>query len=238
MPPPMVHTDLVWDSDVNVEGVWAQYKPQFGPVEPFVNAGYFIVEENWGGHDSILVAYQAGIDWKIVNDVKLTFAGTYYDYDHYEANFRYVHNNHLVGPRLAAEEFETVNLTAKLSFKLFGLPMGAYFDWIHNCGETDPTWLWNGQDDGCAAGLNVGKNQKKGDWSAGYKYAHIEANATAAFNDAEFGFVNSKGHVVSAKYNITDWLVFGCTVFYVEGIAGPQENQRTVIVQADIVWKF
>lgn len=246
-PPPMVHTDLVWDSDVNLEGVWAQYKPQFGPIAPFVNAGYFTVEENWRGYDSILVAYQAGTDWKIAKDVKATFAATYYDYDHYESEFRYVHGNHVNGPgayggarggMLAAEEFETINLTTKLAFKLFGLPMSTYFDWIQNCGETDSTWLWQGQDNGYAAGFKVGENKKKGDWSSSYKYALIEANATPGFNDSDFGFVNIKGHVVRGKYNITDWLVFACSVFYTEGIAGPTENQRILMVQVDLIWKF
>ena len=235
---PMVHTDMVWDSDVNPEGVWAQYKAKLDGLEPFVNAGYFIFEENHGGYDGTMAAYQVGLIWKIMKDLKLTLAGTYYDWDHYETEWRYAHGNHVVNGLMAAQAFEVINLTGKLSFKLMGLPMGAYFDWAHNCAEEDTNRGWDGQDNACAAGFKVGANKKKGDWSVGYKYAHIQANSLPGFNDSDFGFSNRKGHVLKATYNITDWLTFATGVFYTEPCSGPHEDERSVTVQADIIWKF
>ena len=237
-PAPMVHTDMVWDPDVNMEGFWAQYKHDVDGIQPFVNAGYFIFEESSRGHDGIMAAYQAGLIWKIVKDLKLTVAGTYYDWDHYETQWRYAHGNHVVNGRMAAQAFEVVNLTGKLSFKLLGLPMGAQFDWARNCADEDPTRGWDGQDSACAAGFKVGTSKKKGDWSAGYKYAHIQANATPGFNDSDFGFVNRKGHAIKGKYNITDWLIVSLGLFYTEPVAGPAQDQRRLTLLADIIWKF
>jgi hypothetical protein len=200
MAKPMVHTDLVWDSDVNPEGVWGQYKHTMGPVEPVAGAGYFVVEEVNRDHDTIFV-----------ND----------DGD------------------LAAGQFHMINLTNKVGFKAFGLPMSTYFDWVHNCGDKDGAEGYDNQSDGYAVGLKVGKNKKQGDWSCGYKYAYIEANAAPGeFNDSDFGHANRKGHVWGAKYNLTDSLTVGTKVFWTEPVTGDNQNERDTTVQADLVWKF
>jgi len=236
---PLVHTDLVWDSDLNPEGVWAQFARKCGDFEPFANVGYFILDESGGGHDTILMTYQAGFNWKLCEDVKWTFAGTYYDTDHYDTSYRAANGNNVVGGDLAAGKFQMVGLTNKVSFKAFNLPMSAYFDFIHNCGDEDTTAGYEDQCNGYAAGVKVGKNKKKGDWSFGYKYAYIEANATpGAWNDSDFGHSNRKGHVLGAAYNLSDSLTLGGKLFHTEPIAGSSENQRDTTVQADLVWKF
>ncbi|MDY7011423.1 MAG: putative porin, partial [Planctomycetota bacterium] len=238
---PYVHTDLVWDSDVNPEGVWTQYKPTFNGFSPFASVGYFVVDESGNGKDVILAGYQAGMHWKLTKDVQWTCAATYYDYDNFEEAAVYSSGNHQdTDPcYYLAEEFQMFNLTNKVKFKAFGLPMQVYFDWVHNCGDSDSAPDYNDQSDGYAVGLKVGKNKKKGDWSAGYKYAYIEANATVgAFNDSDFGHANRRGHVFSAKYNLADPLTIGGKVFYTEPVTGSHENERNVTVQADLVWKF
>jgi len=237
---PLVHTNLVWDSDVNPEGVWAQYKRRLGDLEPFVNVGYFIMDEVHEGHDTTLAAYQAGLNWKITKDVKWTIAGTYYDFDHFDTSYRAANGNDVNDAgNLAAGQFHLINVTNKVGFKAFGLPMSAYFDFIHNCGDKDNTPGYTGQGNGYAVGLKVGKNKKKGDCSFDYKYAYIEANCTpGALNDSDFGGANRKGHVWGAKYNVTDSLTLGGKVFLTEPVTGCRTNQRDITVQLDLVWRF
>ncbi len=237
---PFVHTDLVWDSDVNPEGVWGQYKHNFGALEPFVGTGYFILDEVNRSHDTIMVGYQAGLNWKITKDVKWTCAATYYDFDHFDTSYRRANGNDVNNDGdLAAGQFHMFNLTNKVGFKALGLPMNAYFDWVHNCGDKDNTDDYDNQSDGYAIGLKVGKNKKKGDWSAGYKYAYIEANATpGAINDSDFGHSNRKGHTWGAKYNLTDSLTLGGKVLWTEPVTGDDQNERDTTVQADLIWKF
>lgn len=240
---PMVHTDLVWDSDVNPEGFWAQYKPKFGDISPFTNVGYFILDESSSDNDTILVTYQAGFDWVVAKPTRWIFAVTYYDFDHYdnETTFRSTKGSHeLPSGHFAAERFQMLNITNKVSWKAFGLPMAAYFDYILNCGDKDdgPHDFVN-QNKGYALGFKVGKNKKKGDWSATYKYAYIEPNATpGGLNDADFGGSNRKGHVWGAKYNLTDFLTAGGKLFWTENVTGSSENERDTLVQADLAWKF
>lgn len=236
---PLVHTNLIWDSDVNPEGAWAQYKPKLGRIKPFASAGYFVLDESGGGHDTALSTYQAGFDLKIAKNVKWTSAATYYDFDHIDTSYRAANGNNVVGGVLAAKKFHMINVTNKVKFKVLNIPMKAYFDFVHNCGDEDTTVGYRGQDNGYAVGAKIGKNKKKGDWSASYKYAYIEANATpGGLNDSDFGHSNRKGHVVGVKYNLTKFLTLGGKAFYTEPVCGNNEDQRDFTAQVDLVWKF
>ncbi len=47
MPNPWETTDLVWDPDINPDGVWVRYNvPGLGPVTPFVGVGVFQLYES------------------------------------------------------------------------------------------------------------------------------------------------------------------------------------------------
>ncbi len=232
---PFVHTNMIWDSDVNPEGVWVVYRyGGLGPVEPFAGFGFFQLDHNSDAADATLHAYQAGATWKVTKDVKWTAALAYYDYGHYEDHFSRAKSNTEVGGYLTAEEFNVLNLTNKVSWKAFNLPMSAYVDYAHNCGNE-----LGGQSDAFAVGYKVGKNKKKGDWSASYKYAYIQANATpAAFNDSDFGNTNRKGHQWGAKYNLLDSVTAGVNLFCTEPISGDEQDETQFLVLGDLIWKF
>jgi len=225
---PFVHTDLIWDSDVNVEGFWAQYAKAFGPIEPFLSAGYFIGEDDYAGdsqYDMLLMFYQLGTNWEVVKGLQWTFAASYYDYDHTDI--------------IPSGEFQMINLTNTVAFKLFDLPWAAYVDYVHNCKNKLTSGDEESQDDGVAVGLTVGKNKKKGDWSVSYKYAYIETYCTPALlNDADFGHTNIRGHVLRAEHNLTDFLTLGAAVYLCQQIAGSQEGVESVATQVDLMWKF
>ncbi len=232
---PFVHTNMIWDSDVNPEGVWAAYQyPGFGDFQPFAGIGFFQLAHNSDAADATLHAYQIGSVWKITKDVKWTAALAYYDYGHYEDNFSRAKSNTQSGGVLTAEEFNILNLTNKVSWKAFGLPMSAYIDYAHNSGNE-----LGGQSDAYAVGYKVGKNKKKGDWSAAYKYAWIEQNATpAAFNDSDFGNTNRKGHQWGGKYNLLDSLTIGANLFCTEPITGSGKDDTELLMLADLTWAF
>ncbi len=232
---PFVHTNMIWDSDVNPEGVWAVYQyPGFGDFQPFAGFGFFQLAHNSNAADATLHAYQVGSVWKINKDVKWTAALAYYDYGHYENNFSRAKSNTSNGGVLTAEEFNVLNLTNKVSWKAFDLPMSAYIDYATNCGNE-----LGGQSDAYAVGYKVGKNKKKADWSANYKYAWIEQNATpAAFNDSDFGNTNRKGHQFGAKYNLLDSLTVGANLFCTEPITGSGKDDTEFLMLADLIWVF
>ncbi|MFW6154822.1 MAG: putative porin [Planctomycetota bacterium] len=234
---PLVHTNMVWDSDVNPEGLWGQYRLDRDDVSPFVNVGYWILDENATDHDVTMASYQVGAD-VVFDGVTWTIAGTCYDYDDYVDNFPDADGNPVSGGALSAGQFHLVTLTNKVRFTAGDLPVAAYVDYVLNCGDTDATDRFENEDSGYAAGLALGRRKAKGDWSVNYKYAWIEANATVgAFSDSDFGGVNVHGHVVGATYMLTDSLMLAGQLFRTSPIVA-DDDQARYMVQTDLVWKF
>lgn len=236
MKTPFVHTNMIWDSDVNPEGVWAVAKCQAdGPIRPFLGMGWFLLEESGSGHNGTLHAYQGGVTVDVADGVEWVSAVSYYDFKNYEDTFARAQGNTSFGDRLTAEEFDVINLTNKLKWKRCGLPMSLYVDLAQNCSDE----VDDDTDDAYAIGFKVGKNKKTGDISGGYKYAYIEANASpGAFNDSDFGHSNSKGHQVGVKYNIAKFLTVGANLFYTQAIRGDSTGDPRFLGLFDVIWKF
>ena len=258
---PMVHTDMMWDADLNPEGVYAQYKAPLGSFQPFIGSGYFVAQESAAGHDAVLAAYQTGFDWDIARTLRggqkpdpnqktfgtllWTSALTYYDWDHLDAAFAPGTTNavNLGNPTLnnvlTAGQFQILNFTQKFAFDVCGIDVAPFFDFAHNCGDEDTSEEFDNQDNAYNVGFIVGRNKKQGDLSFGYRYAYIEANAVpGAFTESDFGGANRKGHVWRVVYNLADFLTVGATLFWTEPIAGPLEDQRRADLRADMIWKF
>ncbi len=263
MPNPLYHTGLIWDSDLNPEGIWAQYSREFGPVTVMGGAGFFFVQEESGNsnatsdrpsdHDVTLMAYKLGMAWKVTDGVKVEVEATYYDFDDLEKNFPAAGGNYdnQVATRydgvtgideMMFGDYNLLNIYAAVGFELMNLPMKVYFDWVHNFSDEniDNTTVWDDQQDGIFTGIKVGKAKKAGSWEAKLAYFYVEPNATVgAFRDGDTGSANTHGFVVGGKYQITDFMQAGLTVVY-RHPQEPRANQddETTVVQVDLIWKF
>ncbi len=234
---PLVHTNMIWDSDVSPEGVWGQYQLDCDDVSPFVNVGYWILDENSADHDVTMASCQVGVD-AVFDGVTWTIAATYYDYDDYVDTFPDDDGNPAAGGVLTAGQFHLLNLTNKVRFTVADLPVAAYLDYVLNCGDTDNSVGFTNEDTGYAAGVTVGRRAAAGDWSASYKYAWIEANATVgAFSDSDFGGTNRHGHALGATYMLTDSLMLAGQLFRTSPIVDADDRARYT-VQMDLAWKF
>jgi len=245
-PVPVVHCDMTFDSDVTPEGLAAAYSrkiPQLGGIEAFLIYAHFVMVErnqglgagvkSWG--DSVINVYQGGFNADLPFGIKGTFAGTWYDTENYEdaglANNSWNRNTQIA------------NAIAVLKFQAFGLPFKVYGDWVHNESEQDQTFDLENADDGYAFGAKVGENKKQGDWSAGWQYKYIEANAfPGALNDTDFAAgtgsgSNRKGNVIRGTYNITDDLTARTSFFFCEPVVG-NTSEEDLIIQFDLKWRF
>jgi hypothetical protein len=88
IPNPWFSTDLVWDEDLNFEGIAATLKPSFagGDFRPFLTVGVFpLREENQPTRDSRwLTGVQLGARWQAASNSRLTVGAALYDYDNLE----------------------------------------------------------------------------------------------------------------------------------------------------------
>lgn len=82
MPNPFFSTDLVWDKDINFEGIAVQIKkPLLGVWRGFANLGYFPIQEvklSYG--DKYMVGGQVGIEYEPRPELLGKFGIAYYDY--------------------------------------------------------------------------------------------------------------------------------------------------------------
>ncbi len=90
MPNPFFGTDLVWDPDLNFDGVAIKVAPRhFGgegvvayAFEPFVTVGAFPLQEvELSSRDKWLYGGQIGFGWKTAGGSRLRFGAAYYAYD-------------------------------------------------------------------------------------------------------------------------------------------------------------
>jgi hypothetical protein len=243
---PWVDNDIFFDSDVNPEGFWAEYKaPKMGRLEPFVGAGYFVVNESADDEDATMFMGQAGVRAEITKDVKYTFAAKYQEWTDYYASGATPRGNDK--PLSRVPGFRVINLSNNVDIaSVFGRPLNLFADFAHNCGEGDETADYQGEDNAFATGVKYGQNKKKGDWSLKYRYAFVQANALPGhFVDSDFGFANRKGHVLGAEYNLLDSLTVGVDVFLTQPIFSPTTTSgssafedMSTTVMANLVWKF
>jgi hypothetical protein len=93
MPNPFFSTDLVWDDDLNFDGVAATFNPLIHSeydAKPFFTVGAFPLQEVQSSttnlaSDKWLYAAQAGLDWKMDADTRWRFGLTYYQYQNIAA---------------------------------------------------------------------------------------------------------------------------------------------------------
>ncbi len=84
IPNPWFGTDLVWDDDLNFDGVAAQYQPKLTDrLSSFATFGWFPLQEvERSSNDKYLTGVQAGFDWKLATNQRVKLGLAYYDYRH------------------------------------------------------------------------------------------------------------------------------------------------------------
>lgn len=252
-----LHTDIMWDPDVNPEGFYEYYQyPGWANFKPFVQLGQMVVNEVKNEtDDAALFIYQAGFDWNI-GKVKWVLAGSYYDWGNlenskylHEANYKSGGGNSFVldsnGNLQYAYDYNLWEGISHVKFKLGEIPTTLIFDYIVNTADNVP----GDQDTAYYVGFNLGKAKKKGDWSIGYKYARIERDAViGSMNDQDFYGANRKGHKVKFKYMVLDRLRFDVAYFYTDPVTDwdlsdvtfskNKEREHEDRVQTDLIFSF
>ena len=252
-----LHTDIMWDPDVNPEGIYERYQYNASDsFQPYIHLGQMVVnEESKETDDAALYINQLGVDWKI-GPVKCTFAGSYYDWSNLH-NTKYLYNagykggggNTFIEDRNGnlqyLYDYNLVEALSFLRFKIGAVPTKLMFNYIVNKADNVP----GNADTAYFAGFKLGREKKKGDCSFFYKYAHIEKDSVlGSMNDQDFYGANRKGHKLVFRYMIFDKLRFGTAFFYTDPITAWDPGSVTFgknkcrehedRFQTDFVFKF
>jgi hypothetical protein len=238
---PFVCTDIIWDSDVNPEGAYEKYTYSgWKRFQLFTTLGQMVLEEQKGGKDAYLLAWQGGFKAEIHPRAKWTLVCTYYDYDNLDESELW--EDYLCrnsgrdsdGDGIIDEfayGYHLLNFTNFLEFKINKIPVQLFCDYVKNQ-ATDVD-----DDTAFAAGFKLGEAKKKGSWEFSYKYASIEKDAViGAFCDSDFGHASRKGHKAGIAYQLWDKVTLKLTGYFIEEEDGPKNEYN--MIHSDIVFKF
>ncbi|MHC5089717.1 MAG: putative porin [Planctomycetota bacterium] len=209
---------LIWDGDLNPEGIALQYKT--GNL--FVNSMFGMVQENGSDSDKQMLGVQAGLVHAFENGSKLTYGAGYFDYLNVQGEEAIVdgafggntfNDNGTPGDEsddFYEYDYNMVEIFGEYATKVGELPVSVYGNYVLNTAsgvEEDTGWL---------VGTKLGKAKNPGSWEFSYNYRDIEADAVfGVFTDSDFadGGTNAKGHVLGVGYALAKNTTLAATYF-------------------------
>ncbi len=231
---PFRTTELVWDGDVNPQGVGVSYTFSGSPsFIPKLTGVYFIIDEQTVNDDSYMLGGQMEVALRPGPNLNLTLAGGYYDYSIkslINANAGDIQSNYLTANGKGyLSDFDLINAIAILEYRGFGerFPIRLIGDYVKNRGAAVE------EDAGFGADIYVGKAVKKRDWRLQYGYSRLETDAAlAAFTHDNTTFSsNYEQHTLALDYVVVENTVLTATLYHFRRdqfipTAGPDGNEN------------
>ncbi|MEA3225319.1 MAG: putative porin [Planctomycetota bacterium] len=228
--------DLMFDCDVNPEGVAATYKTELSDsLDVFGTAGGYYVEERSTQGDTGLLAVQAGATHKFpdMEQAYVTAGGGYYDYGQIRgkaelgsvANQFYGNKNTGGADPRYDSDFDIAQAFAEAGFPINGLPFKVFGDYLKN------TSAKSSEDTGFLLGASIGKCKKPGNWRFAYNYRELDADAViGVLTEVTFGGggSNVKGHTLCFGYQLAKNFQLAASYF-------SAERTRTTTTDHDVV---
>ena len=247
MPQPWVSMgDVIWDSDINPEGLAATYKHNLGNsgIEMFGSAGYYTLKDNVDGegvqfrNDLSLYAGQLGARFAPTDSLKVTLGGSVYSYNNDKDSACPTTGTKTTPCALAVngnstDEVRLYEGFGQVDIANLPVPLSLYGQYVHNAAtdsDQDNAWL-------------VGFKSKLNAFSLDYNYRDIQRNAVVgAFTDSDFanGTTGSRGHKVKVGYEIDKNFGVGVTYFLTKAdyATTTQKDANANTLQLDVEAKF
>jgi hypothetical protein len=199
--------DIIWDSDINPEGLAATYSyPVNKNFELFGSIGNYTLKDNIDGdgtqfkNDLRLNAGQLGTRFKPTDDLKVTLGGSIYQYQNDKDG---------VGLRINGNDTDRFRLLegfGQVDIGGLAVPLSLYGQYVVN----------NATDSSEDTGWLTGVKTKIYGFALDYNYRDVQRNAVVgAFTDSDFanGTTGSRGHKMKVGYEIDKNFSVGATYF-------------------------
>lgn len=205
MPQPFTRTELVWDGDVNPQGVAATYRHAWADGSALrANGLFFIVDERAAGGDSTMLGAQLGYDTAKLGDWQFDASLALYDYSLKSlagADAGDWRSNLLNPDGTYLSDFRLVDAIVGATWSGLGerWPLRFVGDYVKNTGaRTDG-------DSGHGIDLVFGRASQVGDWrfSAGHARAGVDA-VLAAFSQDNIG-IGTNYRLYSLGFDYVPW---------------------------------
>ncbi|MGZ0787001.1 hypothetical protein DNK59_15755 [Pseudomonas sp. TKO26] len=235
--------DVIWDSDINPEGLAVTYKyPLGGSAELFGSLGNYSLKDNVDGegvqfrHDLRLTAGQLGSRFAITDNLKLTVGGSVYAYQN-DKDSRCTGTSTpcalAVNGNSADNQFRLYEGFSQIDIGGLPMPLSFYGQYVKNndaVNDQDTAWL-------------LGAKSKVFGFNLDYNYRDVQRNAVVgAFTDSDFanGTTGSRGHKFKVGYDIDKNFALGATYFLTKAdySSRTQRDANTNTLQLDAEAKF
>ncbi len=235
--------DVIWDGDINPEGLAVTYKYPLGSTaELFGSLGNYTLKDNVDGegvqfrHDLRLTAGQLGSRLSITDNLKLTVGGSVYAYQNDEDSRCTGTSTPCalsVNGNSANNEFRLYEGFSQLDIGGLAMPLSFYGQYVKNndaVTDADTAWL-------------IGAKSKVFGFNLDYNYRDVQRDAVVgAFTDSDFanGTTGSRGHKFKVGYDIDKNFAIGATYFLTKAdfASRTQRDADTNTLQLDAEAKF
>jgi len=240
--------DLVWDSDLTLEGLTIQYgkdgKKQKSGLN-FVTGYYFIDEVNHYERDPFFWTAQLAYTGE-AGDLGFMLGAGYYDFHNIrgrdggvlgfdDADGDTFGNSDATTAGAYDYDYNVLELFGDVGGKFSGgLPWKAYGQYVINVAESVDE-----DDEGYLIGFKLGKAKKVGQWEIDANYSYLEKDAVlGAYTDSDRwgGGTDGSGFEVGATYHLVQNMTVGLK--YLNHERGIDSDISREIWQADMVVKF
>jgi hypothetical protein len=243
-------THMIWDRDVNPEGLALDLGYKFGIVKLFMNAGLYLLDEfKAEDDDPFLFTAQLGMNLKVAG-FEMNLAGSYSDAIHmtkklgqsryvYETDYEYSYSNTILTDNTYAYDYNVVTADLDMSYtadKYFKLTLFGQFA-ANVADDVEDRFAY-------IAGIKFSseKVKKPGDYEFNVRYRSVENDAYIdAFSESSFyyGRTGAWGVDATAKAAIWNNVFLSLTYFRQELLVdGTLPKQGLHMVQTNLVAKF
>ena len=234
-------TDMLWDGDVNPEGVSAHLHMKNSLGTAYANAGHWLLEENKSISDDPTLTYaQVGHKFKS-GDLFAHLAGIYYAFDGMKEAAvigKRKGNNTLMVNSKYMFDYDALGLSAEAGVKnvfMQGKMFAVFADYIKN-DDSD-------EDTGIAFGFKFGDSKvgNRHTWQFKYINVDLEADAFPDFlpdSDRLGGNTGVRSNELVFKYAIAKNIILALDYYDSERNVPGKADDEEKVFQSDISFKF
>jgi len=244
------NNQLIWDDDVNPEGIAAKYVIPFSDSNTalYVNGGGFWLKADEGSTGAAsLWGIQSYVKHDFKNKNYMLGGLSYYTFGNLEGKDGLYKasgtgaskfGNTMTGsgtttsPYQYASGYNILEVFGEYGFKFVNKPTNVYGSYVKNTAAT------SSEDTGWLIGTTFNKAKDPGSWELGYNYRDLQKDAAVGvLTDSDFigGGTNGTGHMFSAKYQFTKNIQGGLTYFLSQKGDKNDDYRRFM---ADLCFKF
>jgi hypothetical protein len=174
---PLVSTEMIWDRDIQDQGLAAAWEVPAGGTSTFTIAAAGFYGPQREGDRTRIGAGQVVFRTGDADRLALEAAGSYWRFDPDNLKAPYIRQNYstvIGGKRDFLSQFRILDAIVRLRFPVGKLPVTVGFDGAVNLGVAEEARHEKSAFEGS---VSVGRLGKPGDWRAFYTYQYVERDA-------------------------------------------------------------